>query len=150
MMTVYDNYKYLIDTSPAVAFDKTLLNSKFYQNSCFFPEEILYELRDNPNYTYYLTNEIPITPEVLSFLQTSVLTALDSNRKLLDLYKNQGNGDVFIIATVLAERHKELGRLSMTHWTIVTEDNGVVKAAQKHDIQTLNTKEFLELAKSQL
>lgn len=150
MITVYDDERYLIDTTPAVALTKDIFESDFFTEKCRFPEEIVYELRDNQNYKYIQTHEIPISIGVLSFLQSTVLTGLDKSMKVLDLYKNNGNGDVFLIATVLDERHKESGRLFRTQWTIVTEDRGVVSMAKQYDIHTMNTDQFIEVARGRL
>lgn len=147
MSIVYWEEKYLIDTTPAVAITKDMFETNFYKEKCFFPEEVLYELRDNCNYERFIKNVIKIDKDILYFLQTTVMTGLTDNSKLVDLYQNKGNGDVFIIATILSKQYDDRGSLFRTRWVIVTEDKGVMEAAYKYDIDCIKKSEFLKLIK---
>ena len=69
--------------------------------------------------------------------------------KIVDLYNNEGNGDVLLIATVLSERRKELGSMLKTQWIIVTEDKGVAKLAGIFNIETINKKQFYQILGNQ-
>lgn len=89
--------------------------------------------------------KIGITVDILDQLRNVMLNA----EKIVDLYNNEGNGDVLLIATALSEQHKELGSMLRTQWIIVTEDKGVVKLANTFSIKTIDKRQFYILLEGQ-
>lgn len=144
---IFIETKYLIDTTPAATLKEKWMKSNFFKKSCFFPEEIVYELRDNLvlNQRILAEQKIGVSIDTLDQLQSVMLSA----NKIVDLYNNEGNGDVLLIATVLSERRRELGSMLKTRWIIVTEDKGVVRLAGVFNIETISKKQFYELLDNQ-
>lgn len=147
-MSVYIDTRYMIDTTPAVKIPKNAFGTDFFNSFCFFSDEILYELKDNPNYRLFREHALPATASVLLHAQNSILPALPKNSKLVDLYTNKGNGDIMLLSTILDEQNKELGKLFQSKWIVVTEDNGVIDRAKIYSIDSMNTNEFLDLLKT--
>lgn len=144
---IFIETKYLIDTTPAATLQEEWMKSSFFKKYCFFPEEIIYELRDNLalNQRILAEQKIEVSINTLDQLQNVMLSA----DKIVDLYNNEGNGDVLLIATILSERRKELGSMLKTQWIIVTEDKGVAKLADVFNIETINKKQFYQTLDSQ-
>ena len=144
---IFIETKYLIDTTRAATLKEKWMKSSFFKQSCFFPEEIIYELRDNLalNQRILAEQKIEVSIDTLDQLQNVMLSA----DKIVDLYNNEGNGDVLLIATILSERRKELGSMLKTRWIIVTEDKGVVRLASVFNIETISKKQFYELLDNQ-
>ncbi len=145
---IFVETKYLIDTTPAATLQEEWTKTVFFKKFCFFPEEIVYELRDNLTLDQRMLAEqkIEITVDVLDQLRNVMLNA----DKIVDLYNNEGNGDVLLVATVLSEQRKELGSMLRTQWIIVTEDKGVVKLANTFSIKTINKSQFYVLLEDQV
>lgn len=144
MIRNYIDEKYVIDTVVAASLPIDIINHDFFDNHCFIPEEICYELRDNPNYHRFKRREIKTDINILSQLK-NVFLALDRDSRLVDLYQNMGNGDALIIATALAKQAEEIGQLFPDKWIIVTEDKGLREAADKHDISHINRGDFIKI-----
>ncbi len=144
---IFVETKYLVDTTPAATLRKEWMNTIFFKKFCFFPEEIVYELRDNLalDQRMLVGQKIGITVDILDQLRNVMLNA----EKIVDLYNNEGNGDVLLIATALSEQHKELGSMLRTQWIIVTEDKGVVKLANTFSIKTIDKRQFYILLEGQ-
>lgn len=142
----YLDEMYIIDTVVAATLTVDIIESSFFDKYCFVPEEIRYELRNNPLHPKLQNNEIKTDINILSQLK-NVFSAMDNNSRLVDLYQNMGNGDALIIATVLAKRAEELGKLFPDKWTIVTEDKGLCEVARKHDIEYISRDDFLEIVR---
>lgn len=144
---IFIETKYLVDTTPAATLQEKWMKSSFFKKYCFFPEEIIYELRDNLalNQRVLAEQKIEVSIDTLDQLQNVMLSA----DKIVDLYNNEGNGDVLLLATALSERRKELGSMLKTRWIIVTEDKGVAKLANVLNIETINKKQFYELLDNQ-
>ncbi|MBQ2638968.1 hypothetical protein IJF91_02810 [Candidatus Saccharibacteria bacterium] len=138
---LYIERKYIIDTNVAATLSRATMKTKIFTEKCFLPEEILYELKDNKivGHDILYKQNLPTTLEILNKLQSIVMHKAE---KVIDLYNNEGNGDVMIVATILAERDKELGQMLLTEWVIVTEDKGLTKLASEFDIRTIGKKEF--------
>lgn len=70
--------------------------------------------------------------------------------KIVDLYKNKGNGDALLIATALEMRQGEDEKLIKSEWVVVTSDKGVMALAKKFDLRCMNKKEFYELIEEEI
>ena len=144
---IFIETKYLIDTTPAATLQRNWTESLFFKEHCFFPEEIIYELRDNLALDQRILAEqkIEVSIDVLDQLRNVMLNA----GKNIDLYNNEGNGDVLLVATVMSEQHRELGSLLKTRWIIATEDKGVVRLASIFNIKTINKSQLYEVLEKQ-
>ena len=142
----YYDVRYLIDETPCASLEKDWLKSEFFQNYCYIPEEILFELRDNVRLDFSLLadSSIPVTYEILNKLQQYVMPQIG---KIVDLYKNEGNGDALLVATALDMREKEDEKLVKSEWVIVTSDKGVVTLAKKFDLRTISMQDFFQILK---
>lgn len=142
----YYDVKYLIDETPCASLKNDWLKSEFFQSYCYVPEEILFELRDNNRLdsSLLIKNKIPVTYEILNRLQQFVMPQVGN---IVDLYKNEGNGDALLIATALNMREKEDAKLVKSEWVVVTSDKGVVALAKKFDLKTISMKEFFQILK---
>lgn len=149
-MSTYIDVKYMVDTTPAVKIPREVLETDFFTSYCFFPDEILYELRENKNYSLFRKHSLPTTASVLQNAQNSVLPALPKSSKLIDLYTNKGNGDILLLSTVLDEQGKDLGKLFQSRWKIVTEDVRLGERAKIYSIDVINTSEFLHIIKDEM
>lgn len=140
----YFETKYLLDTTPAASLHNEWLKTKFFQNYCFVPEEIMYELRDNfeLDLIELKKNQIPVTYDILNELQIVMAQA-----KIVKLYQNEGNGDSLIIATALAMKNKENAKLIKDDWVIVTSDTGVATLAKNFAIRCIGKNEFYDILK---
>ena len=142
----YYDVKYLIDETPCASLDNDWLESEFFQNYCYISEEILFELRDNNrlDFSLLVKNSIPVTYEILNKLQQFVMPQIGP---IVDLYKNEGNGDALLIATALNMREKEDEKLVKCEWAIVTSDKGVATLAKKFDLRAISKKDFFQILK---
>ena len=140
MMRVPYDKKYIVDTNVACSLKKMHVDSNFFRNNCFIPEEILTEIgNSNDLYLEFERRQLPITFDVLYELQNSVMLHSES---VIDLYDDKGDGDVMIIATILAEKRKEAGSWLITEWVVATEDNGLKKLLSKFGIERVGLEEF--------
>lgn len=144
MSVNYYDIKYLIDETPCASLQNDWIKSEFFQNYCYVPEEILFELRDNIflDMSLLIKRNIPVTYEILNKLQYFVMPQIG---KIVDLYKNEGNGDTLLIATALDMREKEDKKLVKSEWIIVTSDKGVANLAKKFNIRTISKSDFFEI-----
>jgi len=147
MRVPYDK-KYIVDTNVACSLKKEHIDSNFFRHECFVPEEILAEIgSSNDLYLEFEKQRLPITFDVLYELQNSIMMHSES---VIDLYDNKGDGDVMIIATVLAEKRKEAGSWLTTEWVVATEDNGLKKLLSKFGIGHVGLEEFKALCLKEL
>jgi hypothetical protein len=141
---VYFDTKYVIDTTPAATLRDEWCKTKFFEDSCFFPDEIMYELKGNMviSQQIIVKQKIPVSLGVLDKLQTSVTHKIG---KVVDLYSYNGNGDALILATVLNEQGKDLGEMIKTRWIIATEDKDLAAKAKEYNIECIDKKTLYNL-----
>lgn len=149
--SIFLETKYLIDTTPAATLRDNWMLTDFFKKHCFFPEEIIYELGGNLSLNHSLldSQKIKLSIETLYQLQ-NVMRSVESivgskTKRIVGLYHNEGNGDALLIATVLSEQNKELGKMFLTQWIIVTEDAGVARLAETFNIETMSKRQFYEI-----
>lgn len=136
---------YLLDTVTVSRMSDYQLSSAFVQNKCMLAEEILYELRGNRNRARVEKLALEIDVSVLDHVK-DILMNTDAVGKVLDLYKNEGNGDILLVATALAKISDDSQRLNLfqSSWTIVSDDSGLADLAKSLNIVTLSTNDFIK------
>lgn len=138
----YCETNFLLDTTPVASLCNEWMDSEFFLSYCFIPEEIVFESGTN----FYIDLEklkrrqISTTYEVLNKLKMIMAQA-----KVVDLYNNEGNGDVLLVATALAKKDEEDLKLFKAEWVIVTCDKGVAKLAESFAIRVMGKDEFYKI-----
>jgi hypothetical protein len=88
----------------------------------------------------------PTTPEVLRAVQQVMATVPVRDTKLVDLYRNKGSADPFLIVCALVEQAAAADMLIRPHWTVVSEDKAVRHEAEEFDIPWMSSSDFARLA----
>ncbi len=136
--------RYLLDNVTLSKMTTEQLTTRFVQTLCAVPTPVLYEAEGLPGRALLDGVEYGTTPEVLEQVKF-VLACVTDDDKLLDLYHNEGNGDVFLLAVALTERAVAAGQLLPDRWTIATDDGGLTRKAAELGIATCTSSEFIEL-----
>lgn len=143
----YQATRYLIDETPAASLKCEWIETNFFQENCFIPEEIIYELRDNRelDLNKLKGRQIAVSYDILNALQIVMAQA-----KVVKLYQNEGNGDALIVATALAMKNIENTKLIQDEWVIATSDKGVIALAEKLAIRCIGKKEFYAILEREI
>jgi hypothetical protein len=136
--------RYLVDTVTLLRMTANQRASAFMRNRCRIPEEILYEARGLPNIETLKPLIYPITTTVLENVK-AVLATIKAGDKVVDLYRNKGNGDVMLLATALTEMSVSAGQLFGDRWIIATGDDGLTTKAVELGVLTCTSDQFIAL-----
>lgn len=134
--------RYLIDTVTLSKMKPGQRSSEFLRTWCRVPTPVLYEARGLPDASALTAIEYSTTIEVLRHVQAVVVSLTEADR-LLDLYRNEGNGDVFLLAVALAEADIAAGQLFGDRWVIVTDDKRLTDRAAELRVATLSSAQFI-------
>ncbi|NYJ08054.1 hypothetical protein [Petropleomorpha daqingensis] len=118
--------------------------SAFMHDRCRIPEEIIYEARGLPDVEMLKSLIYPITTTVLENVRI-VLATIKAGDKVVDLYRNEGNGDVMLLATALTEMAVSEGQLIGDRWIIATADKGLTTKAVELGVLTCTSDQFIAL-----
>lgn len=138
--------QYIIDTNTLTYLKAERRRTSFFRQKCFIPSAVLREARGFPDYSELCKREIPTDELILRKLKLVMSKLNTTDTRLVNLYKNEGNADPFIIATALAQEHKERetpGLFSLP-WVVVSDDKAVRKAANHHDIDCFTSKQLAD------
>jgi hypothetical protein len=136
--------RYLVDTVTLSRMTATQRASTFMRDSCRIPEEILFEAQGLPD-IYVLRQLIyPITTTVLEKVK-AVMATIKPEDRVVDLYRNKGNGDVVLLATALAEMEVSAGQLIGDRWIVATGDDGLTNKAVELGVATCTSADFIAL-----
>ena len=146
-MSNMDEAYYLLDSVAIIRLDKSILAGDFVKKHCRISEEVVNEVRHRKKISMLEENVIPVTPKVLSIARDLLTTNADS-KGLIDLYKNEGNGDILQLATIIVEKEKVSLTLNLfnTNWTLVTDDIGLSTFAESLGINAISSDEFKVIA----
>jgi len=136
--------RYLIDTGVLSRLTPDERRSPFMRQRCQLPEEIVYEARGLPDIEELMHMVYPTTPTVLFYVK-AVLAEIVPGDKIVDLYRNEGNGDVFLLAIALAEMAVSETQLIGDVWSIVTVDKGLTATASALGVSTCALDSFRDL-----
>ncbi|UOY02450.1 hypothetical protein [Blastococcus sp. PRF04-17] len=136
--------RYLVDNVTLSRMTAEQRASPFMRNRCRIPEEILYEARGLPDIELLKPLIYPITTTVLENVKV-VLATIKAGDKVVDLYRNEGNGDVMLLATALTEMAVTAEQLFGDRWIIATADKGLTSKAVELGVLTCTSDQFIEL-----
>lgn len=137
-------YCYLLDTVTIKKLPLRILESGFVKTYAKVPEEILYELTSTPRFSKVKHLRLEAKAGVLNCIH-SVFDKMNQSNSVIDLYKNEGNGDVILLAMALHGRNLNAGMLIGKEWAIVTDDIGLKNMAGSLKIKIFTTNEFSRL-----
>lgn len=136
--------RYLVDNVTLSRMTAEQRASPFMRNRCRIPEEILFEARGLPDIEMLKPLIYPITTTVLENVKV-VLATTKAGDKVVDLYRNEGNGDVMLLATALTEMSVSDGQLFGDRWIIATSDKGLTRKAVELGVLTCTSDQFIAL-----
>ena len=136
--------RYLVDTVTLSRMTANQRASAFMHNRCRIPEEIIYEARGLPDVEMLKPLIYPITTTVLENVKV-VLATTKAEDKVVDLYRNEGNGDVMLLATALTEMSVSEVQLFGDRWIIATADKGLTRKAVELGVLTCTSDQFIAL-----
>lgn len=134
---------YLVDTMTVTKLGwRGLLRSPKFQQTCRVPNEILHELEGNRHHPLVGSLAYRMNIETLRALK-QVMSTITVGDKVIDLYKNEGNGDAILIAIALFEAQEALAQLFPVSWAIVTDDVNLTTKARSFGITVKSTDELI-------
>ncbi|RZU30617.1 hypothetical protein [Blastococcus saxobsidens] len=136
--------RYLVDNVTLSMMTASQKASTFMLNRCRIPEEIFYEARGLPDIEKLRPLTYPITTTVLDNVKV-VLATIKPEDKVVDLYRNEGNGDVMLLATALTEMSVSAEQLFGDRWIIATADKGLTRKAVELGVPTCTSAHFIAL-----
>jgi len=135
--------RYLLDTVSVTRISLDVLMSDFVQEKCVVPAEVYYEVGSAGKRE--AIQRIAEAPSASLFGKVrDLLLSAGVNNQVLDLYQNQGNGDIILVATALSKEESEELSLFKTKWTIVSDDKNLQDLAQINQILVISTEAFKE------
>jgi len=135
---------FLVDTVTLSKMTASQRTSQFMRERCMVPSEVLYEARGMRDINVVAAPEYVTTVEVLNRVAV-VVASLTEQDKLLNLYENKGNGDVFLLAVALAEAQRTDQMLFGDRYVIATDDKGLRRKAADLEVPTCSSSEFIAL-----
>lgn len=138
-----DEY-YLLDNNVVAKLTFAQRRSKLFLEQCRIPDEVIHEagagLRSELQALRYTT-----TAAVLESLKTVMATVPPGDSKLVDLYRNQGNADPFLVACAVLEQTRGDEMLVTPRWVIVTDDKEVRTKAVEFGVRWMSHRQFVSL-----
>ena len=140
-----ENIYYFLDTDAATKIKRELIESAFFRNYCALTEENIYELRDNCNFDLFSQCKVGIDSEAISALP-DVWSKIDDSDKVFNLYHNEGNGDIIMVATLLSQKNQSKKTLfGNTTFMLVTDDKGLTNFAKKFSFDAITSDAFIKI-----
>lgn len=147
-MLLDDNRKngerFLIDTVSISRISEASWQTMLSDGNCFIPDEIVYEARGNTHRYEQMKKIILETNYDVLIALKEVLSFPEIDHKVLDLYNNEGNGDVMLLASAIADDICVEQKLFKDENVIVTDDKRLSMVAGAHGIRTYTTDEFVK------
>ncbi|WP_396659182.1 hypothetical protein [Microbacterium oxydans] len=133
---------YLVDNNVLAKLTRTQLGSQFFRERCRVPDEVVREA--GPRRAALLEEvRFAATPVVLRALTRVMAEVVPGDIDLVDLYRNKGSADPFLIACALVGIEDGRDKLFAPDWVLVTEDRGVRKMAERLDVEWQSKAEFV-------
>lgn len=136
--------RYLVDTVTLSRMTAKQRASAFMRSWCRIPEEILFEAQGLPDIDALNQLIYPTTTTVLEKVK-AVMATIKPADKVVDLYRDKGNGDVMLLATALVEMDVSAGQLIGDRWIIATGDDGLTNKAVELGVATCTSTDFIAL-----
>ena len=133
---------YLVDNNVLAKLTGAQLGSRLFRESCRVPDEVVHEAGQR---RAELLEEVRFatTPVVLRALARVMAEVVPGDIDLVDLYRNKGGADPFLIACALAGMEDGQDKLFSPDWVLVTEDRGVRRMAERQGVRWLWNSEFV-------
>ena len=141
---ISENKYYFIDTDAATKIKREFIKSPFFRNYCALTEENIYELRENNNVDLFSKCQIEIDPTILSALP-AVWGKIDISDKIFNLYRNEGNGDIIMIAALLSQTEQGRTQLFNNTLILVTDDKGLTTIAKEFSFAVIESDAFIKI-----
>lgn len=143
---------FIIDTNALSYLSEKRRNCGYFTKNCFIPEVVLDEAKGFPDFTKLTSRKIPVNANILSFVCEIMNQVNHKDSSLVNLYKNQGAADPFVIATALYQRELQNEQLVLLpiEWVIVSDDKAVNRTASIFNFPCISAKELAEIIDSQL
>jgi hypothetical protein len=117
-------------------------SSPYVRDYCRVPTPVLFEAQGLIDAEALDRIEYETTIGVLSQV-TKIVNGLEPGDRLLDLYRNEGNGDVFLLAVGLVETNIAAGQMFGDDWVIATDDVRLAAEATRIGITTCTSTQFI-------
>lgn len=140
---------YLVDNNVLGKLSSVQRGSAFFAKYCRVPDEVLHEAGPARAAALHAVR-YPTTPDVLRAVQAVMATVDAGDIKLVDLYRNKGTADPFLIACALAEQQSSADMLIRPEWVVVTDDEAVRRKAEEFDIAWISSQRLVGLVTSSL
>ena len=135
---------YFVDTNTLTQLTRPLRSTELFRGSVRIPRAVLAEAKGLPDISELKSLEYPTTASVLRCLVTVLETVPIDDTRLLDLYRNRGNADPFLVACAIDARNQEPVTLFPQTWVVVSGDTAVREKAAEFELTTLTNREFAE------
>jgi hypothetical protein len=132
---------YLVDNNVLGRLTPAQRGSSFFAKYCRVPDEVLHEAGPGRAATVQGAR-YPTTAAVLRAMQTVMATVDAGDVKLVNLYRNTGTADPFLIACALVEQQNSADMLIRPEWVVVTEDEAVRRKAEEFDVPWISSTAF--------
>ncbi len=132
---------YLIDNNALGALGDRK-KSTYFREHCRVPAEVAHESRRAKHAKLLEPLTIEVTPAVLGQLADVMKTVPVGHTKLIDLFNNKGTADPILVATAIVLSTENL---FADTWVIVTQDKEVSAKAKEFFIDTMTTKELVDI-----
>lgn len=135
---------YLVDNNVLGKLSSAQRRSAFFVTYCRVPDEVLHEA--GPARAAGAQEcRYPTTADVLRAVQTVMATVDPGDIKLVNLHRNKGTADPFLVACALVEQHNSADMLIRPEWVVVTDDRAVGRKAEEFDVSCIPSDKLLGL-----
>lgn len=138
---------YLLDTVSIIHLNYDALSSAFVRDNCLVPAEIYYEV-SSIGKRNAIERIVEKPSKDLLHTAQKLLKRIGPNNRVLDLYRNEGNGDIMLIATALLKIEIDAMTLFKRQWIIVSDDKELQLLAQNQKLKAISTEAFKERLKA--
>lgn len=137
--------RFMVDNNALMALGEHRRASRFFQEHCLIPEDVLYEARYLPDHALLSNLCVGVTPAIIGHVREVMASMKIGNTDLVDLYGNKGTADPVLIGSVTAAVEDEAGTLFPDDWYLVTSDKAVVVTAKAFRVRTKPPHELAQL-----
>jgi hypothetical protein len=129
---------YLVDNNVLGKITSAQRASAFFTDYCRVPDEVMHEA--GPARAAELQGvRYPTTGNVLRVVQVVMATVEAGDIALVNLYRNKGGADPFLIAVALVEQQKVADMLIRPDWVVATDDDAVRRKAEEFDVPWISS-----------
>lgn len=134
--------RYLLDAVVLLEMTPSQRRAEFVRTYCRIPSEILYEAASLPDIHLFRELEVGVTTNILKNLKT-VMATVEPGDRIIELYKNKGNGDMMLLACALTLMSGERPNLFPDRWIIVSDDKALRSKATELNVPSCSRAELV-------